>query len=76
VTAPARGRTSAYQRIRDVVVVDTAPVWCVGARCPATVGSDLVRMDSVHVTPQAAAGASAAMSEVFAAAGVPFGRPG
>lgn len=72
-TRPAAGRAGVYRRLDAVTVVDTALVWCAGNRCPAVIGDDLVRVDSVHVTPEAAVAAADALRVAFRDAGVPLG---
>ena len=65
VTRPAAGRRAAYETISGVSVVDTAPLWCSGSACPDVVADHLVRVDAIHVTPQAAVDVAPALRQLL-----------
>jgi peptidoglycan/LPS O-acetylase OafA/YrhL len=70
VTGPAVGRVRAYRALADVRTVDTAPLWCSGSRCPAFVDGELVRLDKVHMTPEASRAVAPSLAALLASEGL------
>lgn len=73
-TRPSAQQRRLVARLDGVRLVDTTPVWCASSRCPAVIDDQLVRVDALHVTPEAAATAASAMGRALSAAGIELGR--